>query len=292
MAHPAWTPLATGDGTLTLRCEPLGEACHGRVGAWTEAWQRYAVPCELPLRAREGGTLRLLDVGTGLGWNLAAALHALEGSAGALEPAALDVVSLERDPTVIEATLDLARRGDLAPPALLARHAPVAAALEAALGEAARAAREGVPLGSGRLTLLLGDARQTLRDLDPARTFDAVFLDPFSPRRDPPLWGEAFLGEVARRMGPGALLSTYSAAFPVRARLAAQGLEVGRGPRVGAKAEGTLAGRGRALPPLAPRVARRLAREGIQRGSSGGSGAGPRPPRAPSPPGDESAARG
>jgi hypothetical protein len=71
------------------------------------------------------------------------------------------------------------------------------------------------------------------------------------------------------------VLSTYSAAVAVRAGLAAAGLELGRGPRVGAKAEGTLAVKGFAggplavngfarLEPLAPRVARRVARRAAE----------------------------
>jgi hypothetical protein len=61
-------------------------------------------------------------------------------------------------------------------------------------------------------------------------------------------------------MAPGGLLSTYSASAPVRARLMAAGLIVGLGPRVGGKAEGTLASPDLALPALDPKRQAQLMR--------------------------------
>ncbi len=121
-----WTPVITADGSATLASAQVGEACHSRAGAWAEARERYARPARLGERARSGELTRvqLLDVGTGLGWNLAAALSELRGTG-----AFLDVLSLERDSSVIEATLRLARTGRLAPPTLAVEHAPVALAL-------------------------------------------------------------------------------------------------------------------------------------------------------------------
>ena len=91
----------------------------------------------------------------------------------------------------------------------------------------------------GRLTLHVGDARETVTRV--SGPFDAVFLDPFSPAVEPDLWSPEFLRAIAERMGPEAWLSTYTASLAVRAGLAAAGLRVGPGPRVGEKAQGTLA---------------------------------------------------
>ncbi len=273
-AGAAWRPLQTADRSWTLLHPVHGEACHSRAGAWQESLERYALACGLAC-AVPGSTLRLLDVGTGLGLNLAAALHVL-----APRGVGLEAVGLERDPEVLRAALELGARPGVDAGPWGAPHACARAALGLALADPARAAGEGVPWGPGdrgghrghpghrgtggrapgRLRLLLGDARTTLAALDPAERFDAVFLDPFSPAREPELWGADFLGELARRMAPGSLLSTYSAAWRVRLALARAGLRVGRGQRVGAKAEGTLASPDRALEPLPARLQRRLAR--------------------------------
>jgi len=258
-----WTLVRTDDGSPTLRHGGHGEACHSTAGAWLEARERYAVQCRVRERAladpalRTRGVFRLLDVGTGLGLNLAAALEALDGSG-----LRLDAVSLELDPSVIARTLAL----DCETPAAVERwHAPVRRALQQALshGEGALPA-EPVPLEQdgrvvGRLALVLGDARETLPRVE-LRAFDAVFLDPFSPRVDPALWEAGFLAEVAGRMAPGSWLSTYTVSLGVRARLAASGLRVGPGARVGAKRSGTLASPDRDPGEFDARTARRLSR--------------------------------
>lgn len=247
----AWTPVVTDDGSFTLASPDHGEACHSRSGAWLESLERYANACRLRERAlagEVGPTFRLLDVGTGLGWNLAAALAALDGTG-----VALDAVSLEVDVSVFEATLALP-----VPARELDRwHAPVRDALGRVL--AARPARDvHERIGDARVRFLAGDARATLREIPDEARFDAVFLDAFSPRADGRLWESAFLGALASRCASGAWLSTYTCSLRVRAALSAHGLRVGAGPRFGAKAQGTLASPDRDPPPLDPRAHRRL----------------------------------
>lgn len=243
-----WIETPTADGSWTLVHAGLGEGCHSSAGAWQQATERYAGPCRLAERAHApgAGPVRLLDIGTGLGLNLAAA----RAAAGAAE---LEVVTLERDPEVLAAGLALYERPELADGPWSEPHRLVRASLRAALATP----EQPVVFGRGTLELCLGDARATLPE---GRTFDAIFLDPFSPARAGELWEPDFLARVAACLAPEGWLSTYSASFRVRLALAAGGLAVGRGPRVGAKGEGTLARRHGPVPPLAPRVSTRLAR--------------------------------
>jgi tRNA U34 5-methylaminomethyl-2-thiouridine-forming methyltransferase MnmC len=218
-----------------------------------QARERYVAPCRLGERAAEAGrtVLRLLDIGTGLGLNLAAALEALAGTRVRLE-----VLGLERDPSIFAAARALL--AELPAASGLARlHSEVVERLLAATVAPGRSVE--LP-GGGRLELWLGDARDELRRAPLVPPFDAVFLDPFSPAREPELWEEPFLFEIARRMAPHAILSTYSSAFRVRSALARAGLRVGLGPRVGAKAEGTLASPSTDLPAFPERIRCRLER--------------------------------
>lgn len=251
-----WREQRTDDGSWTLLHPEHGEGCHSLAGAWSQARERYAsVLADLPPATVATGRVRLLDIGTGLGMNLAAALEACEARG-----LALDAASLEIDVSVLHAALELFRREPVCSPAH--RRVLDALALRLAAGEAGRAELACALPGAGahRLEFVQGDARATLGLLDPDRRFDAVFLDPFSPRIDPPSWDEAFLSELARRMDAGARLSTYTVAFKVRIALARAGLAVGSGPRVGRKAAGTVAAQGGAVSPLDARTRRRLDR--------------------------------
>ena len=257
-SRTVWKLRRTADGSWTLLNVALGQCCHSIDGAWREARERYAQPTRIGERARSGELreCRLLDVGTGLGLNLAAALEALHGTR-----VGLVAHSLELDPEVIERGLECMGRASDLPASLERWYAPVGEALARALHASRTTAQSGVPLArDGRLHLRIGDARRALPAIDPALRFDAVFLDPFSPSVDPPLWEAPFLAAIAARMAPGSLLSTYSASFLVRVRLAAAGLRLGVGPRVGRKSEGTLASPDLRLPRLPARTARRLER--------------------------------
>lgn len=263
-----WSVAETGDGSWTLVHPGHGEACHSRAGAWHEARERYARACRLARageRASRGGrAVRLLDVGTGLGLNLAAALEALAPSG-----APLLARTLELERSAVERTLAERPRRPV-PPDVEPWWGAVASALEQALAAPARE----VPLvvggrSAGSLRLLLGDARATLPALGEPEPFEAVFLDPFSPRADPALWEPAFLAEVARRLAPGGWLSTYTVSLAARAGLVAAGLRVGPGPRVGTKASGTLARRGADAGELPPRVRRRVERRARSLGLAG-----------------------
>lgn len=88
-------------------------------------------------------------------------------------------------------------------------------------------------LGTLRLTVVTGDARRSLPTW-PGRA-DAWFLDGFSPARNPELWGEALLEEVARHTAPGGTVATYTAAGFVRRGLDQAGFAVGRTPGYGRK---------------------------------------------------------
>ena len=81
--------------------------------------------------------------------------------------------------------------------------------------------------------IVLGDARETL----PAwqGQADAWFLDGFSPAKNPELWSDALMAEVARHTAPGGTFATYTAAGHVRRALAEAGFDVIRQPGFGRK---------------------------------------------------------
>lgn len=240
-----WRTLETDDGSCTLQRVSDAVTCHSTAGAWRQARERYARACRIAELGAERGAVALLDIGTGLGLNLAAALEALAPCGARLE-----AVSFESDAELLALAFEVRQ-----PPECERWAAPVRAVLRAAL----EGPGERVTAPWGALRLELGDARASVRRWRTG-AFDAVFLDPFAPSVEPQLWSAEFLADLAAAMAPHAVLSTYSASMAVRAGLAAAGLRVGQGPRVGRKAQGTLASFTAPLPPLHPRLARKLAR--------------------------------
>lgn len=82
-------------------------------------------------------------------------------------------------------------------------------------------------------TIILGDARQTLSAWDGQA--DAWFLDGFSPAKNPELWSDALMSDVARHTAPEGTFATYTAAGQVRRALAEAGFTVTRQPGFGRK---------------------------------------------------------
>ncbi len=235
--------VVTGDGSPTLLSAAYGEHYHSLSGAFLEARERFVGPCRVVERAR-AGEVRILDVGFGLGFNLALAWQAVR----AVAPGArLRIVSLEKAP--IEPDLWRKLASGIADQTIIERVADLL--------------RDGeVVAGPVSLKLWVGEAEDTIERVEDR--FDCVFLDPFSPDRNPELWTHRFLEAVRRRVDEGAILSTYSAAVRVRIALLRAGWCVGVGPRVGLKSSGTLASVGEVVPPLPSlplRESRRLERK-------------------------------
>ncbi len=89
------------------------------------------------------------------------------------------------------------------------------------------------------LTLALGDIAGMLPRLRMAA--DAIYLDGFSPAKNPDMWSQAVCKGISRLAAPGATLATWSAAAAVRDGLAAAGFEVGKAPGFGHKREMSIA---------------------------------------------------
>lgn len=101
--------------------------------------------------------------------------------------------------------------------------------------------------GNVTLLLLFGDAQHTLPQLADSChpgfaghnpwAVDAWFLDGFAPAKNPQLWQQALLGNIAALSKPGTTLATFTAAGQVRRDLAAHGFAVQKVPGYGSKRE-------------------------------------------------------
>lgn len=108
-----------------------------------------------------------------------------------------------------------------------------------------------------RLTLAMDDIAEALPQLQ-GGAIDAWFLDGFSPAKNPEMWSETVLNELARASRPGATLATYTSAGWVRRGLLQAGFNVARAPGFGRKREmlrGTMVSGGGGETGCAPQTA-------------------------------------
>lgn len=208
-----WIPRQTEDGSFTFFSEAFRETFHSQAGARDEAFQKFVRATDLA-RKSERPQLRLLDMCYGLGYNTAAALETIWSANPACH---VTLHGFEMDETV--------PRAAIAPPLIDSWTPPVQAVLRAI------AQRHHHTTPRLTATLWIGDARQTVQHwVQQDEQVDAIFFDPFSPRRCPQLWTVEFFTLMAQCLAPTGQLATYSRSASVRAALLEAGFCIGTLP--------------------------------------------------------------
>ncbi|MEG3224065.1 MAG: hypothetical protein BME94_00715 [Methanobacteriales archaeon Met13] len=220
--------VATGDGSYTFHSQKVDgnrENMHSTHGAVEEARKKFAHPARLMGPKK----VRVLDICSGLGYNAAAALEKILATHPASNP------QIELD--LVEISIPTLAAGLLMDPPL-PTHSLIRRAVEDHLikeGILKFHREEELPHN-----LVINVHCQDARRVKLKGSYQAVFLDPFSPAKSPELYSVEFLSYLAKLLAPEGMILTYTSAAPVRTALLEAGLEVGEGPRVGRKG-GTIA---------------------------------------------------
>lgn len=196
-----------------------GDVYHSVAGGHAQARHVFLAGNGLPGRWQGQATFSILETGFGLGLNFLATWRAWSH-----DPAAcgqLEFISFEKHPFAVD---DLALAQGAWP-----EFAELAAELRAAW-PALVPGEHRLLLAGGRvcLRLFFGDALACLATLDGGA--DALYLDGFSPARNPELWAPELFAELARHARPGTTLATWSVAGSVRQGLRAAGFTVEKRP--------------------------------------------------------------
>lgn len=203
---------------------------HSADGGPAQARHVFLGGNRLPARWRDAREFSVLETGFGLGLNFLATWTAWREDAQ--RPGRLHFVSIEKHPFAA---------GELetmhaAYPEYATLSAELRAAWPVPAGGVHRIAFED---GNVVLTLAIGDIALMLPRLRMAA--NAVYLDGFSPAKNPDMWTAQVFRGIARLAAPGATLATWSASVAVRDGLAASGFEVGKAPGFGHKREMSVA---------------------------------------------------
>ena len=199
----------------------FGDRYHSENGGLDQARRVFLHGCGLPEAWAGQSQWRILETGFGFGLNFLVTWAAWR--ADPQRPTLLHFVSTEAWPV---SAADLLRATSVHP-----ELAPLAEALHRQWwGLLPGVHRLRFDEGRVLLTLYVGDTQAMLRQQN--LTVDSIYLDGFSPQRNPESWDLHTLKAVARCCRRGARLATWTIARAVRDALAQCGFVVSRVPGV------------------------------------------------------------
>jgi hypothetical protein len=79
---------------------------------------------------------------------------------------------------------------------------------------------------TNNINFYINDARISLKNID--KKYDIVFLDAFSPQKDPTLWTIDFLSLISKHLDYNSVILSYSKSTPFRSALLELGFNVGK----------------------------------------------------------------
>jgi tRNA 5-methylaminomethyl-2-thiouridine biosynthesis bifunctional protein len=222
---PALVPARLGFLEGVPYSETFGDVYHSAAGGIEQA--RHVFLQGNAVQERWAGRERfvILEAGFGLGLNFLATWQAWKRDSRRC--ARLHYVAVEKHPFSLE---DL-RTLHEAFPELKDEAAQLHAAWPPLVSGAHRAELEP---GQVVLTLFFDDIK-LLREL--RLQADAIYLDGFSPAKNPEMWSAQTLRAVSRLAAPGATAATWSVAASVRTALEQTGFEVEKRPGFASKKE-------------------------------------------------------
>lgn len=220
--------VKTDDGSYTLKSDSSGgksETMHTHHGAISEAMEKFVKPARL----EEKDNVCVLDICSGLGYNAASCIEYLSDDV----EIELDLIEISKETMAIALLLKTS----------LESYEIIKKAVEDELYEEGiisfRYCKNKVPERI-RIDLHIEDARKVVKELEGQKTYDAIFLDPFSPLKSPELYTNEFFICLKALLKDDGVILTYTSAAPVRAAIVNSGLHVGEGPAFG-RSGGTVA---------------------------------------------------
>src|SRR5258706_7526844 len=205
--------------------EAFGDVYHSAAGGPAQVVHVFLKGNQLPERWRGRETFVILETGFGLGLNFLATWQAWRRDPRRCRR--LHFVSVEKHPFSLQDLRTLHERH----PELKEEAAELHSSWPILGPGGHRLVFEG---GAVPLTLFFADIK-ILRDLRLAA--DAIYLDGFSPAKNPEMWSPQTLRAISRLAAPGATAATWSVASTVRAALEETGFEVEKQPGFGFKKE-------------------------------------------------------
>lgn len=199
--------IKTDDQSETVWSEYFDEACHNLSGAKEETYHNYILGCNLSDLFSSSKTLHILDVGFGIGMGLACLIEFI--ATNSYHSHQVNYTSMELDDKFALWSLE--------------KFLPDINLVEIST--------DGLTFLSGNyknicIKIFLGDGRLTLPlafNINIISNFNAIFQDPFSPKKNPTLWTVEWFLFLKHSSVASVKLATYSASVSIRKSLVGAG---------------------------------------------------------------------
>ena len=224
--------VKTDDGSYSIKSKEINhkvETLHTSTGAISESFEKFIKPLKLDYDE----DIAILDICAGLGYNSSAAIDDFLKNSDGNTNLHIDMLEISK-PTLA---------AGLMVPSPIEAHDITKKAIEQSLIDCDYASLEleetAIPENID-LKIHIDDARQVIQKL-PDKTYDAIFLDPFSQNMSPELVSLEFFKEFRRVIKDNGIVCTYTSSSPVRMAFIEADFYVSLGPIFGRFQGGTLA---------------------------------------------------
>lgn len=208
---------------MTLQNSVHGQTYHSLAGAWSECEEVFLNPVIAHIREHQWQSLKILDVGFGLGANWLSFVNF-----GLQNDFSLQIDSLENDSSLFSISKNESLQSKVS---LKAWDCYLQIFQNKSLEEKNLKAK-----------IHLQDGKKTLDGLLQQHIFKNIILqDAFSPQVNPELWDEEYFEKLSQLCESNAILVTYSAASEVQRILKRVGFEVFKKPGFAGKRERVVA---------------------------------------------------
>ena len=223
--------VLTDDGSYSINSKEINnkvETLHTSTGAISESFEKFIKPMKFDYSK----DIAILDICAGLGYNSSAAIA--------------DFIKNSTDSNLKVDMVEISKATfacGILVPSPIPEHDITKKAIEDELVKqnyASLSLEECEIPENIDINVFIEDARQTVQNLED-KTYDAIFLDPFSQNMAPELFSLEFFKEFRRIVKDNGIIATYTSSAPVRAAFIESGFYIGLGPIFGRKQGGTLA---------------------------------------------------
>lgn len=223
--------VLTDDGSYSINSKEINnkvETLHTSTGAISESFEKFIKPMKFDYSK----DIAILDICAGLGYNSSAAIA--------------DFIKNSTDSNLKVDMVEISKATfacGILVPSPIPEHDITKKAIEDELVKqnyASLSLEECEIPENIDINVFIEDARQTVQNLED-KTYDAIFLDPFSQNMAPELFSLEFFKEFRRIIKDNGIIATYTSSAPVRAAFIESGFYIGLGPIFGRKQGGTLA---------------------------------------------------